>query len=174
MDMNATATHNVSRTTELPNPSRSSRWRWTTTRSAALCGGALLGALTFRGVARAATTHTGKPPNSAHGQRPNGTGMAPTASGKITALSGHDITISGRNSSTETVIYSSTTKFETRSGTTTASALILDEFINVQGTKAPNGDVTATTVMIGSEPPGGRGGPPDQGGPPKAGTGPKG
>jgi hypothetical protein len=172
MDMNAKATHNVSRTTELPNPSRSSRWRWTTTRSAALCGGALLGALTFGGVAGAATTHTGKPPNSAHGHR--GPGMQPTASGKITALSGHDITISGRNSSTETVIYSSTTKFETMSGTTTASALKLDEFINVQGTKATNGDVTATTVMIGSEPPGGRGGPPGQGGPPKAGTGPKG
>jgi Domain of unknown function (DUF5666) len=174
------------RMTTLPTPSRSSRWRWSTTRNAALCGGALLGVLAFGGGAGASTTHTGqstgKPPSgtgtntgkppSSHGPRTNGKGMQPTAGGKITALSGDEITIATRNSTTETVTYSDSTTFRTMSGTTTAASLKVGEFIMVRGTKASNGDVTATTIMVSTGPPGNHNGKPGQGGPPKGGRGP--
>jgi Domain of unknown function (DUF5666) len=170
MDTDASLTDQNTPMTTLPTPSRSSLWRWSNTRSAALCGGALMGALAFGGVAGAAT-HTGNPP-AAHGIRPGGKGVRPTAGGNITALSGDDITISTRNSSAETIVYSSTTTFKTMSGTTTAADLKVGEFISVQGKKTPSGDVTANTIMIGTGPPGNHGGRPGQGGPPKGGMGP--
>jgi len=168
MDTDASLTDQM---TTLPTPSRSSRWRWSTTRNAALCGGALVGALAFGGVAGAATTHAGRPA-AAHGPRANGKGLQPTAGGKITALSGDEITISTRGSTTETVVYSDSTTFKTMSGTTTAADLKVGEFITVQGTKASDGDVTATTIMVSTGPPGNHGGPAGKGGPPKGGHGP--
>lgn len=174
MDIDASLTDPNTPIATLPTPSRSSRWRWSKTRNAALCGSALMGALAFGGAAGAATPHTGTPP-ATHGNRPpGGKGARPTTGGKITALSGDDITITTRGSTTETITYTSTTTFKTMSGTTTAADLKVGEFVSVQGTKASSGDVTATAIMIGTGPPGSRGGKPGQGGPPKGGMRPGG
>jgi uncharacterized protein DUF5666 len=174
MDTRTTPSNSPSLTAELPTPSRSSRWRWSTTRGAALCGGAILATLSVGGIAGAATTHDARPPTSAHGPGPNGQGQQPTASGKITVLSGDDITISTHGSGTETVTYTSTTTFESMSGKATASALKVGEFIAAQGAKASDGDVTATDIMVSSGPPGRPGGQPRRGAPPKGGKGPLG
>jgi hypothetical protein len=106
----------------------------------------------------------------------------PTAMGKITALSGDDITIEGRDATAETVTYSATTTFRGKSGTTTAAALKVGESIAVTGTKASDGTITATSIMIGmgnrppgggTRPPGGPGGKPPTGkGGPPSGTAP--
>jgi hypothetical protein len=82
----------------------------------------------------------------------------PTAAGKITALSGDDITITNRDKTTETVVFSASTTFRNRWGTTTAAALKVGDFIAVMGTTNSDGSVTATSVMLGGPPPG-RGGP---------------
>jgi hypothetical protein len=96
----------------------------------------------------------------------------PTAAGKITALSGDNITIADRDKTTETVVFSATTTFRTMSGTTTSSSLKVGDFIAVNGTKSSDGTVTATSVMVGA-PPMGKGGPGGhRGGKPPAGSGP--
>jgi hypothetical protein len=132
-------------------------------------------------TAGAATPHTTKPPAGARGAPPAGMNR-PTAMGKITTLSGDDITIQGRDSTSETVVYSASTTFRDATGTTTAADLKVGQSIAVTGTKASDGTVTATSIMIGTgnRPPG-RGGDPSgspggkaptgRGGPPR-GAGP--
>ncbi len=88
----------------------------------------------------------------------------PTVSGKITALSGDDITVETNAKTSVTVVYSSSTTFKTNPGpgggtTSSASALKVGAFIGVTGTKNSDGSVTATTVMIGRPPSDGQGRP---------------
>ena len=117
--------------TGLPRPHRGSRWRWSRPRQALAAGGVLaavlgLGVATGAGPAppprRRATRappRTGAPPG----------GMArPTVSGKITALSGDDITVETNAKTSVTVVYSSSTTFKTKpgpSGGTASSASAL-------------------------------------------------
>ena len=103
--------------TELPRPRRGSRWRWSRPHQALVAGGALAAVLSL-GVATgagAATTTPGNSGGAAHGRPPGGTAR-PTVSGKITALSGDDITVETNAKTTVTVVYSSSTTFKDRSG----------------------------------------------------------
>ncbi len=141
--------------TELPRPHRGARWRWSRPRRALVAGGALAAVLSLSGAAgagAAATTsgHSG----GAHG-RPAGGGMArPTVVGKITALSGSDMTVETTAKTAVTVVYSSSTTFKADPGpsggtTSSASALKTGAFVGVQGTKNSDGSVTASSVTIG-------------------------
>ena len=150
----------------LPAPRPGSRWRWASTRGALVGGGILAAALTIGSVsAGAATPHTAKPAAGATGAPPAGM-KRPTAMGKITALAGDDITIKGRDSTSQTVVYSASTTFRDASGTTTAAALKVGQSIAVTGTKASDGTITATSIMIGMG-----NGPPGRGGHPSGGPG---
>jgi hypothetical protein len=88
----------------------------------------------------------------------------PTVSGKVTALSGDDITVETTAKSTVTVVYSASTTFKADPGpgggtSSSASALKVGDFIGVQGTKNSNGSVTASSVTIGRAQQMGKGGP---------------
>jgi hypothetical protein len=141
--------------TGLPRPRRDARWRWSRPRQAMAAGGVLAAVLGL-GVATgagAATTTSGDSGAAAHGAPPGGMAR-PTVSGKITALSGDDVTVETNAKSSVTVVYSSSTTFKTDLGpsggaTSSASALKVGAFIGVTGTKNSDGSVTATTVMIG-------------------------
>ena len=143
--------------TGLPRPQRDARWRWSRPRQAMAAGGVLaavlgLGVATGAG-AGAATTTSGNSGGAAHGAPPGGMAR-PTVSGKITTLSGDDITVETNAKSSVTVVYSSSTTFKTNAGpsggtTSSASALKVGAFVGVTGTKNSDGSVTATTVMIG-------------------------
>jgi Domain of unknown function (DUF5666) len=164
--------------TALPRPQRGSRWRWSRPRQAMAAGGVLaavlgLGVATGAG-AGAATTASGNSGGAAHGAPPGGM-PRPTVSGKVTALSGDDITVETNAKSSVTVVYSSSTSFETdpgRSGGTTSSAssLQVGTFIGVTGTKNGDGSVKATTVVIGRPAQLGKGGA-AKGGKPPSGAG---
>ncbi len=127
----------------LPRPHRGSRWRWSRPRQAMAAGGVLaavlgLGVATGAG-AGAATPTSGNSGAAAHGAPPGGMAR-PTVSGRITALSGDDITVETNAQTTVTVVYSSSTTFKTNpapSGGTasSASALKVGDFIGVTGTK---------------------------------------
>jgi Domain of unknown function (DUF5666) len=140
--------------TELPRPHRGARWRWSRPRRALVTGGALAAVLSLSGGAgagAAATTpgHSG----GAHG-RPAGGGMArPTVVGKITALTGSDMTVETTAKTAVTVAYSSSTTFRSDPGprgtTSSASALKTGAFVGVQGTRNSDGSVTASSVTIG-------------------------
>ncbi len=153
--------------TELPRPRGDSRWRWSRPRHALAAGGVLAAVLGL-GVATgasagAATTTAGNSGAAAHGRPPGGMAR-PTVSGKITALSGDDITVETNAKRTVTVLSSSSTTFKTNPGpsggtTSSASALKVGESIGVAGTKNSDGSVTATTVMIGRPTHMGKGGP---------------
>ena len=148
----------------LPRPRRGSHWRWSRPRRALVAGGTLaavlgLGLATGAG-AGAATTTSGA---AAHGRPPGGMAR-PTVAGKITALSGDDITLQSNASTSVTVVSTSSTKFETDPGpgggtTSSASALKVGDFVGVQGTRNSDGTVTATTVTIGRPRPDGQGRP---------------
>jgi hypothetical protein len=99
----------------------------------------------------------------------------PTVSGKITALSGDDITVTTNAKTSVTVVYSSSTTFKANpgpngGGASSASALKVGAFVGVQGTKNSDGTVTATTVMIGRPPQMGKGGAGRSGKPPSGGA----
>ena len=164
--------------TELPRPRRGSRWRWSRPHRALVAGGALaavlsLGVATGAGAAPTTSGNSG----GTHG-RPPGGGMArPTVSGKVTALSGDDITVETDAKSPVTVVYSASTTFKADPGpgggtTSSASALKVGDFIGVQGTKNSDGSVTASSVTIGRPPQMGKGGP--GGGPGRNGRPPSG
>ena len=174
------AAHNE---TGLPQPRRGARWRWSRPRRAMAAGGALaavlgLGVASGAGAATATTT-SGTAGPSAHGAPPGGLAR-PTASGKITALSGDDITVETNAKSSVTVVYSSGTTFKTGPGpgggtTSSASALKVGAFIGVTGTKNSDGSVTATSVLAGRPAQMGQGGPgggPNAGKPPSRAGGP--
>ena len=161
--------------TELPRPRRGSRWRWSRPHQALVAGGALAAVLSL-GVATgagAAPPTSGNSGGVARG-RPPGGGMArPTVSGKITALSGDDITVETNATTTVTVVYSSSTRFTAKAGpsggtTSSASALKVGDFIGVQGTKNSDGSVTASSIAIGRPQQMGKGGRPPSGGAPSA------
>jgi Domain of unknown function (DUF5666) len=165
--------------TELPRPRRGSRWRWSRPHHALVAGGALAAVLSL-GVATgagAATTASGNSGGVAHG-RPPGGGMArPMVSGKITALSGEDITVETNAKTSVTVVYSSSTTFKANPGpsggtTSSASALRVGDFIGVQGTENSDSSVTASSVTIGRPPQMGKGGGPSRGGRPPSGEAP--
>jgi len=169
--------------TELPRPRRGSRWRWSRPHRALVAGGALAAVLSLGAAAGAgaATTTSGNSGGAAHG-RPPGGGMArPTVSGKITALSGDDITVETNATTSVTVVYSSSTTFKANPGpsatTSSAAALKVGDFIGVQGTKNSDSSVTASSVTIGRPQqmgkggaPGGRGGSSRGGKPPSGGA----
>jgi hypothetical protein len=163
----------------LPTPPRASRWRWANGRRAAVGGGVLAAVLSLGSVsAGAATTHGTKPPAGSSGRAGPGHGhRSPTAAGKITALSGDDITISSRGAATEVVVYSSTTTFRTASGTATASDLKVGDFIAVEGSRNGAKQVAATRITISTRAPGVMGGGPGgraKGAPPTSGSAPTG
>jgi len=152
--------------TELPRPRRGSHWRWSRPRRALVAGGALAAVLGL-GVATGATAGAATTsPNAgavAPGRLP-GAMARPTVAGKITALSGDDITVETNATTTVTVVSTANTTFESNPGpgggtTSSASALKVGDFIGVQGTKNSDGTVTATTVTIGRPPRMGNGGP---------------
>jgi hypothetical protein len=103
----------------------------------------------------------------------------PTVSGKITALSGDDITVATNAKTSVTVVYSSSTTFKINPGpgggtTSSASALKVGDSIGVQGTKKSDNSVTASSVTIGRPLQMGKGGPggSGKGGKPRSGVAP--
>jgi hypothetical protein len=104
-----------------------------------------------------AATAPGRPPAGAHGRPP--AGPRPTVAGKITALSGDDVTVQTLGRTTTTVVYSSGTTFKSVSGSkgatsaSGASALKVGAFVAVHGIKNGDGTVTASSVVIGGGPP---------------------
>jgi Domain of unknown function (DUF5666) len=165
--MTATTSHQPSRDggTEFPRPRPGARWRWSRPRRALVAGGALAAVLSLgvgAGAGAATTTGSAKSGGAAHGRPPGGMAR-PTVAGKITALSGDDITVETTGTTKVTVTYTSSTKFEAGTGpsggtTSSASALKVGDFIGVQGSKTSDGTVTASTVVIG-RPAQGHGGP---------------
>ena len=104
--------------TELPRPRRGSRWRWSRPHRALVAGGALAAVLSLGVATGAGARHdaAGEQRRRAHG-RPPGGGMArPTVSGKVTALSGDDITVETNAKSTVTVVYSAEHHLQGRPG----------------------------------------------------------
>jgi hypothetical protein len=163
--------------TELPRPRHGSRWRWSRPHQALVAGGALAAVLSLgvaTGASAAAATTPGNSGPGAHG-RPPGGGMArPTVSGKITALSGDDVTVETNAKTEVTVVYSSSTTFRADPGpsggaTSSASALKIGDFVGVQGTKNSDGSVTASSVTIGRPQQSGEGGGPAKGATPPSG-----
>ncbi len=165
--------------TELPRPRRGAHWRWSRPRRALVAGGTpgrRPGPGRRHRGRRRGGHHTSAP--AAHGRPPGGLAR-PTVAGKITALSGDDITVETNATTSVTVVTAESTKFETDSGpgggsTSSASTLKVGDFIGVEGTKNSDGTVTATTVMIGRPArraraaravPAGRGGTPPAGAP---------
>jgi hypothetical protein len=144
----------------LPEPRRGARWRWSTPRKTLVAGGALVSVLSL--VTGAAAVGAATPPaKSSTGAGPRGqppAGVArPTVLGRISALSGDDITVQARGKKT-TVVYSSATTFKTVSGpsagssSSNASALKIGDFIGAQGTKDTDGTVTASSIVISAGP----------------------
>ncbi|HEY1828963.1 MAG TPA: DUF5666 domain-containing protein [Acidimicrobiales bacterium] len=144
-------------TPSLPEPRTNARWRWSTPGRALLGGGVLAAVLSLAplSAAGASTSHNTTAPAGAKGggRPPAGAHQNPTAAGKITALSGDDITIVGQGRTTQSVVYTSSTTFRDMSGTTSASVLKVGAFISAAGTKASDGTVTATSIMVGEGPP---------------------
>jgi hypothetical protein len=152
-------------TPSLPEPRTNARWRWATPGRALLGGGVLAAVLSLAplSAAGASTSHSTTAPAGAKGGAggpPAGAHQKPTAAGKITGLSGEDITIVGQGKTTQSVVYTSSTTFRDMSGTTSASALKVGAFISAVGTKASDGTVTATSIMVGQAPPPNRSGAP--------------
>ena len=115
------------------------------------------------GASAAGATSASGPPSGAHGQPPGGT--RPTVAGKVTAVSGDDVTVQTRGSATTTVVVSSATTYATAtrpgaaSSAATASALKVGDFIGVEGTARSDGTVSARSIVIGAgAPPGNPGG----------------
>ena len=149
--------------TGLPTPRRGARWRWSGRRQALVAGGAMATVLGFGASAAGAATPTSGPPSGAHGQPPGGAAR-PTVDGKVTAVSGDDVTVQTRRDATTTVVVSSATTYTTAtrpgaSSAATASALEVGDFIGVQGTRHADGAVSAQSIAIGTgAPPGAPGG----------------
>jgi len=145
----------------LPAPRHGARWRWSTPRKTLVAGGVLASVLSLV-TGTAAVGATTRPASSSSGAGPRGQPPAgtaqPTILGRISALSGADITVRTR-SETTTVVYSSATTFKTVSGprrassNSSASALKVGDFVGAQGTKNSDGTVTASSIVIGTGPP---------------------
>ena len=166
----------------LPQPRGRARWRWSTPGRAAVAGGTMAAVLGLGAGVAGAASGPSAPPSSggSTSEAPTGQpagGNLPTVGGRITALSGDEITVRTRDDSATTVDYSASTTFTTftAKGTntaTSASALKVGDFIGVVGTKESNGTVSATKIMVSTGPPGGTGARPAAGaGARPAGTG---
>ena len=98
------------------------------------------------------------------GRLPGGA-TPPAVGGRITALSGDDITVQTRTTRRPSSSLPPARPSRRLSGpngastTSSDSALKVGDFIGVQGTKNSDGTVTASTVMIGGPQPGGKSGP---------------
>jgi len=158
---------------ELPEPRRGARWRWSKPRTTLVAGGALATVLSLGAgpVAAGAATGSSSTPAGPRGQPP--AGVRPTVMGKVTALSGGDITVQTRGKRTTTIVYSSATTFKTMSGPggtssgASASALEVGSFIAALGTRSSDGSVTASSIVIANgPPPAGNGAPARRGAPP--------
>ncbi len=166
---------------ELPRPRRGARWRWSRPHRALVAGGALAAVLSLgvaAGAEAGAATTTSANSGAGVPGRPPGGGMArPTVVGKITALSGDDVTVETNAKAAVTVVSSSSTTFKADPGpsggtTSSAAALKIGDFVGVQGTKNSDGSVTASSVTIGRPPSSGEGGGPAKGGKPPSGGAP--
>jgi len=108
----------------LPAPRHGARWRWSTPRKTLVAGGVLASVLSLV-TGTAAVGATTRPASSSSGAGPRGQPPAgtaqPTILGRISALSGADITVRTR-SKTTTVVYTSATTFKTMSGPSGASS----------------------------------------------------
>jgi len=144
---------------ELPEPGRSARWRWSKPRTTLVAGGALAAVLSLGAgtVTAGAATASSSSPAGPRGQP--AAGPRPTVMGRVTALSGNDVTVQTRGKKTTTVVYSSATTFKTMSGsggassTSSASALEVGRFVGVLGTRHTDGSVSASSIVIGTGPP---------------------
>jgi hypothetical protein len=142
----------------LPRPPRGSRWRWSTPRTALAAGGALAAVLALGTSTAGAATSASAPPAGAHRPPPSGAAH-PAVAGKITAISGNDITVRTRAKATTTVVVSSATTYRTLLGpkgspsSASVSSLKVGDLIGVQGTRNSDGTVTATAVMTSTGPP---------------------
>ncbi len=175
--------------TNLPQPRGNARWRWSTPRRTLVAGGTLaavlgLGAGGAGAATSGSTSGSSHPPSGSHGST-SGPRPQPTVGGKVTGLSGDDITVQTQGDKSVTVVYSSSTTFKTMAGTrgsgtstsSSAAALKVGSFVGVDGTKNANGTVSASSVSIGTGmPAGGRGGTPGgKGAPPgRGGSTPRG
>jgi hypothetical protein len=165
--------------THLPQPRGNARWRWSTPRRTLAAGGTLaavlgLGAGGAGAAMSGSTSGSGRPPSGSHAST-GGARPQPTVGGKVTGLSGDDITLQTQGNKGVTVVYSSSTTFKTRAGTrgsgttssSSAAALKVGDFVGVDGTKNANGTVSASSVtIVTGMPSGGRGGPPGRKGAP--------
>lgn len=180
--MNSTRRHErtPSARSELPEPRCGARWRWSTPRTTLVAGGALAAVLSLgagTAAAGAATaTASSSTPAGPRGQ-PTAGASRPTVLGKVTALTGSDVTVQTRGKKTTTVVSSSETTFKTISGpngtpsSSSASALKVGAFVGVLGTKNSDGSVTASSIVISTAPPpGGAGGAPGHRGAPPSGA----
>ena len=158
---------------ELPEPPRGARWRWSKPRTTLVAGGALATVLSLGAgtVAAGAATAGSSSPAGPRGQPPPG--ARPAVMGKVTALSGNEITLQTRGKRTTTVVYSSATTFTSVSGPggtssgSSGSALEVGSFIGALGTRSSDGSVTASSIVIGTGPPTARNGArPRRGAPP--------
>jgi hypothetical protein len=158
----------------LPRPPRGSRWRWSTPRTALAAGGALAAVLALGASTAGAATSTAARPAGALRQPPSGAAH-PAVIGKITAISGNDVTVQTQAKAQITVMVSSATTYRTLSGPNGSpssageSSLKVGDFIGVQGTRNSDGTVTATAVLTSTGPPPGA-----PAGPGKPGTSPPG
>ena len=126
-----------------------------------MAGGALatvLSLVTGAAAVDAATSPASPSSEAGPRGRPPAGAARPTVLGRITALSGDDITVQTRGKKTTTVVCSSATTFKTLSGpsgtssSSSASALRVGDFIGAQGTKNSDGTVTASSIVISTGP----------------------
>jgi Domain of unknown function (DUF5666) len=146
---------------ELPAPRRGARWRWSTPRKTLVTGGVLASVLSLvTGTAAVGATRT--PASSSNGagprRQPPAGAARPTVLGRISALSGADITVQTSGEKT-TIVSTPATSFKTMSGPSgasthsSASALRVGDFIGAQGTENSDGTVTASSIVISTGPP---------------------
>ena len=174
MPNSSDVTHSSVTDADIPQPSKGARWRWSVGRRAVVGGGILAVSLGLAGAAGAATGSGPAPSSStSHQAQPPSQRQPPTAAGKVTALGTDTITITTRESTSQTITYSSSTTFRSPSGSTTSSALAVGDFVGVTGTKNTDGSVSATSIMVATKPPGQMGRPQgaNRGGTPAPGAG---
>ena len=162
---------------ELPAPRATSRWRWGRSPRTLVGGSVMAAVLALSGgAASAATTHAPTGTN-----RPGGPAGGPfghfksTTSGRVTAISGSTVTLTGRGGDTKTVTFSASTDFRTPTGSSSSSDVAVGDLVAVRGTTEANGDVQAAVVLNAGKAPTGAGpGGPGPGGSGPGGTAPRG
>ena len=144
---------------DLPAPRATSRWRWATS-GRTLVGGTVVAAVlaVSSGAASAATTQA--PTGTTHPGGPSGGPFGhfkSTTSGRVTALSGSTLTLTGRGGETKTVTFTASTDFRTPTGTSSSTDLAVGDLVAVRGTTEVGGDVVAAIVLNAGKAPAGAG-----------------